>query len=295
MADLPYVPPDDAEQPLLPLLLAELGKRDLTPDDFPDELLLPWPEQRQLIEKALERGRIHCAHPMAVPLGFPMRPPGGRVEWALRRWLKIMVATMSKVDMDEEVARARQALAVKAAREGGGAMTDPLDGIRGLTLIQPMAWAIFHGLGGESLGRGLKDVENRTWPPPIDRLGKPLAIHGGKTWDKGYEQMVREVLHLDALPAEAHATGILGVVTLDRVITGDFYPMVMRVGAPLRRTAVGADSAFTSEWYCGPYGWVLRDPVVFREPVACRGNRGLWPLPPEVLERVRDAEATRRV
>jgi hypothetical protein len=84
----PELEPDpDAEVPLLPLLLAELEHRDLTPEDFPnggDPLKLE--DQRQVIEKALAVGRIQCAALMATPLGF--RCSGGRLEWALKRWLK---------------------------------------------------------------------------------------------------------------------------------------------------------------------------------------------------------------
>ena len=80
----------DAEQDLLPLLLAELEHRDLTPEDFPVRGQ-PLPDPRQqltLIERALDLGRFTCAHKMAVAIGCPTRFGGGRLEWALRRWTK---------------------------------------------------------------------------------------------------------------------------------------------------------------------------------------------------------------
>ena len=85
MLEVPY----DAEVPLLPLLLAALDERDLVPEDFP--LLgepLPVEEQLQLVERALERGRVQCAHLLAIPIGCPREIRGGRVEWGVRRWLK---------------------------------------------------------------------------------------------------------------------------------------------------------------------------------------------------------------
>ena len=76
----------DVEQPLLPLLLAELEKRNLRFDDFPEPgKPLPWPDQRQLIEKAIAVGRLDCAAGMAAACGF--RVTGGRLAWALKRWL----------------------------------------------------------------------------------------------------------------------------------------------------------------------------------------------------------------
>ena len=80
----------DAEQPLLPLLLATAQVRDLTPEDFPSGRL-PWLEQRQLIELSLAQGKDDQAHRLAIPFGWPSTPPrGGRTAWALRRWLKLM-------------------------------------------------------------------------------------------------------------------------------------------------------------------------------------------------------------
>jgi hypothetical protein len=93
---------DEAEAPLLPLLLATLNERDLTPDDFPNAEPLPWPDSVLLIAKSLDVGRVHCAHLLAIPWGFPRAPKGGRVEWALRRWLKQIVAAKKTEPAIEE-------------------------------------------------------------------------------------------------------------------------------------------------------------------------------------------------
>jgi hypothetical protein len=36
-----------------------------------------------------------------------------------------------------------------------------------------------------------------------------------------------------------------------------------------------------SEWFGGPIGWLIGDPIVLATPVACRGRKKLWRLPPE--------------
>jgi hypothetical protein len=167
--------------------------------------------------------------------------------------------------------------------------------LRGLTLIQPMGWALFHGRGGAALGPGLKDVENREWAPKPELVGEVIAIHGGKTYDAGYEELILDLLGLESLPPEARATGILGLVTIDRVISGGILSTegkeaIMRRAGWERHTPV-TDPAFRSPWYCGSRGWVLRDQVLFRQPVPCRGNRTLWPVPAEVRPLIEAAHA----
>ena len=135
-----------------------------------------------------------------------------------------------------------------------------------------------------------KRVENRTWKPPRSLIGQWLAIHGGVV-PKG---AARGEAHHDlcdliarglAPPAirlaDAIVPGIVCVVRLDRVVQpGDGDPIV------------------SSRWFTGPYGWVLSDVVPMPEPIPCSGKQGLWPLPEDVLEKVRDgfrrarAEAT---
>lgn len=31
-----------------------------------------------------------------------------------------------------------------------------------------------------------------------------------------------------------------------------------------------------NEWFQGPYGWVLENPVKLKEPIPCKGRLGLW-------------------
>lgn len=48
-----------------------------------------------------------------------------------------------------------------------------------------------------------------------------------------------------------------------------------------------------AKWFQGPYGWVLTD-VVAIEPVKCRGNQKLWPVPTAELDLVRARYAQAR-
>lgn len=127
-----------------------------------------------------------------------------------------------------------------------------------LTLIQPMAWAMFHG----------KDVENRTWKLPVPLIGRETAIHAGQKYSHNYEQFVLERLQLSHLPPEAYQRGaVVGIVIWDRLINQSVNP---------------CDPLCKSPWYTGLYGWVPRSVVELQSPVTCSGKLGLWKLPVDI-------------
>lgn len=102
----------------------------------------------------------------------------------------------------------------------------------------------------------------------MDMIGQPLAIHAGKTLDDEacvwlHEQGF-EVWDEADLPS-----AIVAVATVAGFVKDEArIPEEQRV------------------WWCGPYGWVLRNVRALRDPVPCRGNRGLWDVPADVLARV---------
>jgi hypothetical protein len=40
----------------------------------------------------------------------------------------------------------------------------------------------------------------------------------------------------------------------------------------------------SSQWFIGPYGFVLKNPRALPSPVLCKGSLGFWRVPPDVLE-----------
>lgn len=87
-----------------------------------------------------------------------------------------------------------------------------------------------------------KDVENRTWKLPDHMIGERIQIHAGKradgeAWQERY----------DGDPERLGA--ILGEVTITGCVTES-----------------------DSEWFVGPYGFTLADPVAYDEPHPCRGH-----------------------
>jgi ASCH domain len=126
-----------------------------------------------------------------------------------------------------------------------------------LTINQP--WASL-------IAVGLKDVENRTWLPQPENVGKRIIIHAGRNYDHlGAFMLMNDhgiVCHASNFPRGA----IVGTAVLNQVVE---------------------DS--TSKWFRGPYGWMLTDAKLL-QPIPCTGNRKLWTVSDAVWERVLTAE-----
>jgi hypothetical protein len=159
--------------------------------------------------------------------------------------------------------------------------------MRALTLTQP--WA---GL----VASGIKLVENR--PRSMikrEDFGKPFAIHASREIDEDVYAQLRENAP-DVCPAAFSSfdpdafippemrwyrlsritSAVIAVATIDAMIEG-----------PPRGTA-GFLSDDQRRWYFGPIGYVLRDVIALREPVACKGALGFWTLPADVESKVRE-------
>jgi hypothetical protein len=148
-----------------------------------------------------------------------------------------------------------------------------------LTLIQPWAWAI--AVAG-------KRLENRSWRPPRKLWGQRIAIHAGLKFDEDSALALLAMGHtvppgvgLGAIVATAR---VLGVV--HREADGG-----MAVESCCEEPPTWAISKKSLEWFAGPFGWILDDVRVLREPVHCKGKQGLWTVPAEVKRQVLAQEA----
>jgi len=125
-----------------------------------------------------------------------------------------------------------------------------------------------------------KRVENRTW---IQRplKGKWLCIHGGKYIGGergGGAGEVAEVLSVGGIRGYTRAE-------LDAHLAAARACQGKIVAIAKVADFVKADP---SPWFFGPWGWVLSDVQVLREPVAARGMSGVWSIQGELLQQVRD-------
>jgi hypothetical protein len=118
--------------------------------------------------------------------------------------------------------------------------------MKAISIRQPWAWLIVHGY---------KDVENRTW---ATKYRGPILIHAGKTLDPEFDEVcevLREELGIEVPPRKELRRG--GVVGRARV--------------------VDCVTEYDSEFFVGPYGFVLEDAEVLPfEP--CRGRLGIFDL-----------------
>ena len=110
---------------------------------------------------------------------------------------------------------------------------------------------------------GHKDIENRSWRASDQDIGTRIYIHAGlkversDAWlDTAYESLYR---------ASLKRTGaVLGEVDL-----------------------VGCVEASDSEWFEGPFGFILHNPVVYSKPIMCKGRLGFF-RPESFHEKAKD-------
>lgn len=124
---------------------------------------------------------------------------------------------------------------------------------------------------------GLKDVENRSWHTGRLDLPARIYVHAPKVDDDdAMEWLMDEKFGPGIAPQavlllyadKAHARGaIVGEVTV-----------------------VDCVREAPSDWFFGPYGWVLEDAVKYEEPVPCRGKQLLWKPDTDTLARLSNAK-----
>lgn len=134
--------------------------------------------------------------------------------------------------------------------------------LRGLTVWNPMAWAI-------AIGR--KPIENRTQRPYAGVTH--IAIHAGK-WHEPHRKQMLDAGLFDVVPRRDQAqAGIVAVVRLMGYITSPHDELFEE--HPSARV-----------WFSGPVGWVLGHVRPLDEPIPYKGAQGLWVLPGELRERL---------
>lgn len=144
-----------------------------------------------------------------------------------------------------------------------------------------------------------KNIENRSWKPPVSLIGHRLAIHAGQKVDGEGIVRAMEILKGDKV-AYAHDAQalcgppgvIVGTVVVRGWVTWMSNPEERRVvfyGAmgECVPSIVVAMEFQCSDWFTGPYGWALSDAQLLREPIPCKGFQRLWNVPGAIEEEIR--------
>ncbi len=165
-----------------------------------------------------------------------------------------------------------------------------------ISILQP--WASLVVLGH-------KKIETRSWNT---KYRGELLIHAsmGKQYKKiGYGNPLLEyytelyengmIEHMASLSFGA----IIGKVNLEAVIpsenidaSGDPFQQSMLINSDRTKFASNCATISLQEYAFGDYsdgrfGWLLSDPILFKEPIPCKGQLGIWNLPNELLNDVK--------
>lgn len=141
--------------------------------------------------------------------------------------------------------------------------------MKALTVCQPYATLI---------ARGLKRVENRTWPAPNNAIWKPIAIHAGKSkaWLNGDNYGIAESeMPFGFIVATARLADCISLTA------ADLHPEAYE--KRLNSFGWNLKDFLDHEHTEGPFCWVLDRIQPLAEPIPYSGAQGLWLLPDEVL------------
>lgn len=132
-----------------------------------------------------------------------------------------------------------------------------------LSIRQPWAWAIIHAG---------KDVENRTW---WTRHRGPIFIHAGVSFDGSKADALQTVKFW------AYRAGVSAPASIDGIPRGGIVGMA---------EIVDCVTKMDSEWFCGPFGFVLRNarPLPL---IPCKGQLGFFDAPPEAVALINSWDA----
>lgn len=170
-------------------------------------------------------------------------------------------------------------------------MADPL---LALSLLQPWLWAILERHKGFTVDGAFYAIENRTWRPAPQMIGRRFALHASAGYDAEGSESIDDLLWLGGVHAESPpkaqcARGailgtarLVGAVAVSKPFVG---PTVLRERFRIDEALVAPTVA--SGWTFGPWALVLGEVTKLPEPVPCKGALGFWRVPDHVAERVR--------
>lgn len=143
-------------------------------------------------------------------------------------------------------------------------MSDKDKGFPAISVRQP--WADF-------IIAGIKPVENRSRPT---KFRGTILIHASKTIAFGADEVT---------PAEWKKLIKAGLAE-----SNDEY--IVPVGSIIGMVdIVDCVTSHKSEYFGGPYGWVLKNPVIFENPIEVKGQVGIFYVPKTLLKKTPAAKA----
>lgn len=147
--------------------------------------------------------------------------------------------------------------------------------MKALSYRQPWAWLV---------AMGIKPIENRTWKCPEKYIGKRILIHASAKWDDNHREMSR-LFTPDQWKSLSRETQLL--------MSGGTLPLKAIIGSVEIVDCVVNHSSLWSQheafnWKYDrdgnlikntTYNWVLAHPILFPEPIPCKGSLSFWDYP----------------
>ena len=133
--------------------------------------------------------------------------------------------------------------------------------MKALTIKQPWASLIV---------RGGKDIENRDWGTSMRGI---IAIHSSAKLEE--REMFSACCFMEGFIPNFSS----------QFFREDTFPVGLILGTV---EIVGCVKASDSPWFCGEFGFVLKNAVAFRTPIPCKGKLGFWNVPEELLPGMRE-------
>lgn len=162
-----------------------------------------------------------------------------------------------------------------------------------ISLLQPWASLCVHT---DSNGKALKQIETRSWNTKHRGL---ILIHASAKKIRLQEGMYDLIDHMQRTGffdgySQLPYGAIIGCVDLEAVLktdnidsSADEYQQSMLLNADRSKFEGNIATISPQEYAFGDYspnryGWLLSNPILFREPITCKGQLSIWNLPAEL-------------
>lgn len=143
--------------------------------------------------------------------------------------------------------------------------------MKALSVKQPYAYLICSGI---------KDIENRTWKLPEKMKGQRVLIHASMDTELNFEALSKDQYADVCAKFKYDRTTLKAVDRWDRgAIIGSVELVYCVINHPsiwAEKSEIGQLDEPANEFGKPIYNWILANPVLFDEPIPCKGKLGFW-------------------
>lgn len=173
-----------------------------------------------------------------------------------------------------------------------------------LSILQPWASLCVHT---DSNGKALKEIETRSWNT---KYRGTLLIHASKVFHKkkiiemkisGHEMFSfsnyysNRITENMPLMMDLPLGAIIGKVDLEHVVQSEYCFLGNQITIedyskdcidgqyPKKTFEISDQELAFGDYSPNRFGWMLSNPILFKEPIPCKGQLSIWNLPTELV------------